>query len=41
MCFIMEQMKPEDWEQVLEIYYHGMETQNATFEMNERLEILG
>jgi len=35
MCFIMEQMKPEDWEQVLEIYYHGMETQNATFEMNE------
>ncbi|MFD1065088.1 GNAT family N-acetyltransferase [Oceanobacillus locisalsi] len=35
MCYVIEQMKPADWEQVLEIYYHGMETQNATFEINE------
>ncbi|WP_080875519.1 GNAT family N-acetyltransferase [Oceanobacillus timonensis] len=35
MHYVIEQMKPTDWEQVLEIYYHGMETQNATFEINE------
>ena len=35
MGVVMDQMKQTDWEQVLEIYYHGMKTQNANFEINE------
>ena len=35
MDFVIDQMRRTDWKQVLEIYYHGMETGNATFEMNE------
>ncbi|GGP13204.1 GNAT family N-acetyltransferase [Oceanobacillus neutriphilus] len=35
MELVIDQMRAEDWKQVLEIYHYGMETGNATFEMNE------
>lgn len=35
MEIVIDQMKAEDWKQVLEIYHYGMETRNATFEMDE------
>lgn len=35
MDFVIDQMRPADWKQVLEIYYYGMETENATLEMDE------
>lgn len=35
MELVIDQMRAEDWQQVLEIYHYGMETGNATFEMDE------
>lgn len=32
MAYIIEEMKPDDWEAVSQIYYEGILTKNATFQ---------